>query len=178
MKPRYTHPHTSTPQEHVPEPLQPVPDRAAGPVFPYRGQQTHGVAPTGQWEDVPVQETVDVEYPPREPEQVPVPVRIVTDDHAEQVRRMRISRTYAGTLKSDMVAPLNRARINLKIRNLDAVRTVYILDEPNSNAAQNGYPVPPLTEWTSVTQWEVYAEVDDGATLVALAVQQDFSTDV
>src|SRR4051794_18396148 len=109
---------TSMPQDHLPEPMQPVPDRVAGPVFPYRGQETHGVAPTDAWEDVPVRETVDVEYEPREPEQVPVPVRIVTDDHGEQLRRLRIMRTFAGILKADLVAPMNRARTNLKIRNL------------------------------------------------------------
>jgi hypothetical protein len=168
---------TGTTQDVHPRPITPTPEHVTGPVFPYRGQETHGVSPVDKWSDVPVHETVDVEYPDRAPEQEPIPVRIVTADHGEQIRRTRISRLFAGTLKGELIAGLNRARTQLNIRNCDAVRTVYITDEPNSVSEQFGYPILPGGEFKTTTQMELYCQVDDHATQVALAIQQDFSSD-
>ena len=169
----------SVPQEELPQPITPVPDRSveARTNLAYRGNNYHGVRPDAAFSDVPVHDTVEVEYEPPVEEPDPIPVKIVSTG-GDEIKRMRVTREYTGLGATRMVAPLNRARTALRIRNLDGAKIVYVGDEASSAIPSNGYPIPPGTEWTSTTQMEVYAQCEDAAVNAQLAVMQEYASEV
>src|SRR6185369_6493760 len=71
--------------------VEPTPERVAGPVFAYRGQETHGVETTRDATQVDPNTWVDAadyepDYEALESEPEPIPVRIVVGDQAVEIR--------------------------------------------------------------------------------------------
>lgn len=101
--------------------IDPVPEKVAGTVYPYRGMEQHGVK---QPEDMPIRETgeytlgpdefYNFESLPEEKEPEPVPVRIVTT--AARVRKSyRVSR-YTSTELAGSLVGRKDSRTRLLIR--------------------------------------------------------------
>lgn len=158
--------------------VTPVPDDFDGPVFPYRGQETHGVPDSGY-------ETIDddlyaqgrpVEYtePEREPD--PVPVRIVSGDKSRVVKSFRVGRLVAPVGSAAQILPRHENRTTAKVRNMHATDVMYVSDS-NSVTALSGYPVPASGEWSTDSTEPVYAtsgtaNVIEVATVVELEEEQ------
>jgi hypothetical protein len=132
--------------------VDPIPERVAGPVFAYRGQETHGVHPgdkdiarPDEWSS----ERATVEYDPApDPGPDPIPVRIVQEGSTEVIRS-RFTRSYAPPVDAagHGVAQQviggdweQRRRIKVKIKNLDAA-LIYIGSDANSATAMSGWPL-------------------------------------
>lgn len=129
--------------------IDPVPERVAGAVFAYRGQETHGV-PTDRSavgsdpDEYDNASRYDIHYAEPEPEPEPIPVRIV-DHNARELVYGRFSRSSAtGSLKGGGATQLvgndyaNRTRRLARIRNL-STDWVWISHERETATAEHGY---------------------------------------
>lgn len=145
----------------------PLPERTSGPVFPYRGQEQHGVPATygahdldGQYVDQEVVDAYKVE-----PEEIvidPIPV-IVVNRSGNERRTIRTAQFPVGTTPT-RIAQRNDGRSRLRIKNIEtsAGFTVWITgDVSNSSATFDGYPLGPLETVEILTEDEVYC-VSDG----------------
>lgn len=97
------------------EKVTPVPDNIAGPVFPYRGQETHGVLPGDPFHGVPDHDAEEpVTYDDLDKDiPVVVPVRIVTDGKRERVIT-RLTKSVVGTDRTTIIgANPNRRKLEL-----------------------------------------------------------------
>lgn len=128
--------------------IEPVPERVAGPVFPYRGMETHGVAPNADWRNPEEYDgyergvEVDTEPPPEDPD--PIPVRIVTQDQGEVICFSGTQVTIAAGKEYSL--PRDKNRRNLRIVNVNAFSNIYISAEAGQGGALQGYPLRPNTE--------------------------------
>jgi hypothetical protein len=133
-------------------------------VFPYRGTEPHGVAPTEHPTSAPGfnEDTVLADVTPEAPEPEPVPVRIVSQGGREVVQWRSMRAIVDGSQR--LIVGRNERRRNLRIRNMNAAgRTVFIA--PDSNVTSyDGWPLAPGTELQfTAAQSEVYGVSDDGS---------------
>lgn len=143
---------------------EPVPEHVAGTVFPYRGQELHGVPMTGTpdlSDQVPDVDAVLVEELPPEPD--PIPVHIVQTGGRE-LRRWRALHTYASDDSTQAVGR-NEARITTRLRNLSATAgdRVWIAPDQSQANAAFGYPLDPGAEITLNTEDPIYIRRDSAS---------------
>lgn len=132
------------------EVLTPVPEHFAGPVFPYRGQETHGVDPTPSPHYV--DETADNElenqadYEDQSPVAIPVPV-VVVNEHGRELKLFRTGQTIVpvatvagGNSPAVQILGDNRSRNSLRITNHGATE-VYVGNGPSVDQT-TGYQLP------------------------------------
>lgn len=124
---------------------QPVPEAYVGLNNPYRGVETHGVAPTESWVDTPENDmSIDVVVEEPEPEQEPVPVRIVTErsDAQKRFRVLRgITNPKVGNVFLPMIAIGSGPNMSKrKVFNLGTV-ALYIGPEQQQASAASGFPI-------------------------------------
>lgn len=150
-------------------------ESVVGPVFPYRGQEQHGVAveadpwipQTGTaelWEsrtDVPADET-DVK---------PVAVRIVSEGASEN-KSWSAGQVTADGNPRELVGR-NPRRTRVRIKNLDPLIVVYIGRANGANAI-SGWPLDPDTEIELLTTDEIHGVSATGAQLF-VAILQEFT---
>lgn len=146
-----------------PEPLTPTPENYAGENQTWRGIQDHGVTPQYDPSD-PETYTVDVngrkvpiKYEPPESEPDPIPVRIVQST-AREYRRFQTDRlsVRANTGLPTQLVGKDDNRVNIKVVNPSADKTVYIANEA-TDLLLRGYPLGPGKEWSSITEEDVWA---------------------
>jgi hypothetical protein len=172
-------PNTST---TPPQRVTPVPERAVGEVFAYRGTEQHGVAPTTHFHDVPpIDETVDVHVEEQPPEQAPVPVRIVYE-HSNERRDWRavnvpVAGGAVGATPSTLIVGRNRSRTALRVKNTHATDIVYIGSSESVNAA-TGYPLAAGESITldSARDGDVWG-VPIGVNTVPVAIIMQYTTE-
>lgn len=146
--------------------IEPVPERVQGPVFPYRGMETHGVAPNADWRDPEqydgYERGVEVDTEPVEPEPDPIPVYIVQQGGRE-IRRTLIGRSFAtGTTKGGGASNVVGARFqghtrrSAKVKNLDTT-TVYIGTSQETATAMHGWPLAQNEVWETSGEESIWA---------------------
>jgi len=162
--------------------VEPIPERYAGPVFPYRGQESHGVEPNAknigrpdEWED---ERGVQVYDDPIETGPDPVPVRIVQDNDQLEVRRTRFSRAYAGLAGDNQKQIVgadwqDRRRTMVRVKNLDSA-TVYIGTDLNDTSTMSGWPLAQNEVYEHHTHSALYA-IGTVATQQALAISTEYA---
>lgn len=148
------------------EPTEPQPEKVAGTVFPYRGMESHGVAPNqAPPEYVDDQWPADdegVHYVQGPTEDDPLPVRIV-NQHSKFRRITRIRQVPVDTSKPLLAR--NDARVTASFKNIGA-NAVYLIPEPMDNGAVlvTGYKLAATTgeylNWIGTE--ELYASTGDG----------------
>lgn len=162
-----------------PERIAPIPEHYAGVNFPYRGIETHGVAPDPNIDYSDPETKYDPEtdketYLPEIVEHDPIPVRIVNESPRE-TDVFRVTRFLANGNAQQLIGRLD-SRKSLRIKNLDDTNPVYI--GPNSTVnAYTGYPISPGAEIVPVnaTQ-EVWVTAGAGdAYTVEVAVLYEFT---
>jgi hypothetical protein len=145
-------------------PETPIPERFEGTVFPYRGQELHGVPMSGRPDLTDqVQEGEDVEFIPLPPEPDPIPVHIVQTGGRE-LRRWRTLRGYAG---DDVTQVLGRdeARITTQLRNLSATAgdRVWIGSDQHTANSAYGFPLDPGASMTLNTEDPIWIRRDSAS---------------
>ena len=146
----------------------PIPESIHGHVFPYRGMEQHGVAPTEDDRTLPAdywdeRRGVEIEYEPDRPAPDPIPVYVVNSGGRE-LRRLRVFRAYAtgsaspvggarNVVNSDAISGTRR---RVKIKNLDTT-TVYIGDEANTASAMHGWPLAQNEVYETDSQEDLWA---------------------
>lgn len=153
------------------EAATPVPERIAGTVFPYRGQEQHGVAHTAepfvdgdQW-DI---DAVDTKPEPAPIDPIPVIIVNVTGNERRTFHTAQVTVGVTPTL----VLGRNDKRTSVRIRNLEVVAgpIAYIGNSVNV-AAISGWALYPGTELELKTEDVVYCLADGtGSGLVHIAM--------
>lgn len=153
--------------EHEGQHQEPVPEKVAGTVFPYRGVENHGVAPNqeppayidDQWPE----DTEEPHYVPGPTEDDPLPVRVVNQHSVFR----RITRTHQVPVNSSKpLLARNDARISASFKNIGA-NAVYLTPEKVDDAVAliTGYKVSATTGeylgWIGTE--ELYASTGDGS---------------
>lgn len=146
--------------------------RVAGPVFPYRGQEQHGVAVT----QAPYVLGADVydydvpEYMEAIDEQEPIAVRVVEADSRE-VRGFAATQTIVDSI-TRIIAGANERRRSVKVRNMDAVKRIYIGHDLTLSVG-TGYPIEPTAtvELLNV-ETAVYGISADGTQVIVAILQE------
>lgn len=148
------------------EPVEPEKEKVVGTVFPYRGMESHGVAPNqeppayidDQWPE----DTEAPHYEPGPTDYDPLPVKIV-NQHSNFRRITRIRQVPVDTSKPLLAR--NDARISASFKNIGA-NAVYLIPEPMDNGAVliTGYKLAATTgeypNWIGTE--ELYASTGDG----------------
>lgn len=152
--------------EHEGQHSDPVPEKVAGTVFPYRGVQTHGVEPAqtppayvdDQWPD----DDEAPHYVPGPTEDDPIPVRVV-NQHSSFRRITRIRQVPVSTAKPLLAR--NDARVSASFKNIGA-NAVYLIPEAMDDGAAliTGYKLAATSGeylgWIGTE--ELYAATGDG----------------
>jgi hypothetical protein len=151
----------------APNRVTPVPEHYAGTVFPYRGTETHGVDPSTEVtidpEEADYGTTVAVPLEPVEKEQEPVPVKIVGEGGPGELRTWFIIREYVRTGEGPRrIVGQDENRTKVKIRNLHAADTLWIMAEPY-NDTNFGYPILAGAELELTAVTDVWAKVGAAA---------------
>jgi len=167
-----------------PDRVKPVPDTPKGPSFPYRGTETHGVAPTGSidydqyyetqvWDDGP--DEIPVLKPEEEPE--PVPVRIVQGSARERLEWRATRLSVNGDGPALQLVGRHDKRRSLRIRVHGDTDPLYIGSD-NNVRPYTGYLVPAGTELMPVySTEEVYATAEPGTT-VEVSVMYEYGVEL
>lgn len=127
----------------IPVPVEPVPETVAGPVFAYRGMETHGVEPGGPYRDpIDYDSRGVVVYEDEEEQPDPIPVYVVNQG-AREIRDWRTIRTYAATQGQSAKLVINddyqsRRRSKVTVKNMD-VSPVYIGHDQTSASPAFGF---------------------------------------
>jgi hypothetical protein len=152
--------------DSVPTPDLPILERYEGDNIPYRGTEQHGVEwDQGDQRQAPGyegREAIVYEAPPKETD--PIPVRIVEEESARELRRMRTVVQYAGGSDSGtnkLLLGRDESRSFVKIKNPNA-EVVYLTNGRMNQemAILNGYPLIENETYETRSQDEVYAAVD------------------
>jgi hypothetical protein len=146
----------------------PVMDRAAGVVFPYRGQEQHGVevvAPPWQMGGDQVEYDADRFMAP-DPDPEPIPVRIVQEG-SNEIRAFRMYQTPVDSV-GRIITGTNERRSKCRVRNLDAAKVVYVSHDLTITPT-TGYPILAGTDLEIEGEAAVYCISGDG-TQVNVAV--------
>lgn len=147
-------------------------ESVVGPVFPYRGQEQHGVAvPAQPW--LPVDATLEdwanrTDYEDSEEEIKPVPVRIVSEGTSE-IPSWRVGRVYAD-IRPSILSGKNDAQQSVQIRNMSGTDTLYIGPD-SSLGVLGGYPVGPGDDISVTTTEPVYGITEQNQVEVAVLIQ-------
>lgn len=166
--------------------IDPVPEKVAGPVFAYRGQQTHGV-PTDRDATSVDADMYDAEaeyepdYLPMDAEPEPIPVRIVQGEQSVEVLRSVLSRmTATGTDRGGQAAQiigndfLNRSRTIVRIKNV-GTDIIYIAPTPELANSMFGYPLA-ANETFECRSYEAWYAKGTVATETPVSVYSEFSS--
>lgn len=175
---RYETVDESAAPEGLPVGFEPQLDRfGGGPVFPYRGTQTHGVEPQTEQAAVGSPENdeggaVEFDYVAPVEDAAPVPVRIV-DTAAHEYSDWRANQSFANP-SPNRVVNRKEGRKSLTIKNIG---TVHVWVGPDSNVSpMAGYRVDSGGgTFTLDGEAEVWA-VSNDATAVPLCIYFEFST--
>lgn len=162
----------------------PVVDRFAGRINPYRGQEEHGVAGNAftelpdEWDEGhPVQ--YEPEYDPPEP----VPVTIMNQS-APQIRMLRTSQISLRSDNTQLMVAKNPNRTKVRLANLSATTDVWI--SANVSGVAGGPNTFPLLRSTATfsTQLElettqaIYGVYSDGAVAsVLVAILEHYTVE-
>lgn len=148
------------------EPLQPVPERAFAPVFPYRGIEQHGVpvdakpwiptdADAQSWEG---EEVYDPEYVPIQP----IPV-VVVNDNEREVRSWRTA-VHSVTNRPAMIVGQNERMMRVRLRNMASAADMRVwISHESSVGPLNGWPLNANDVLEINTEEEIYAILDGAA---------------
>lgn len=162
--------------------VTPVPEVVVGTVFPYRGMETHGVAPTQDWRNTADYEgdydgEGPVAYEPIPDNIDPIPVFIVeTEAKGRQIERGTCFRGYAGANSAQNVLSADyqgRRRRSAKIKNLDAT-VVYIGYSADQATPISGWPLVTNEVFEAVGEDDVWA-YGIGANPSQLAVATEYA---
>ena len=150
------------------EPLNPIPERAFAPVFPYRGMEQHGVhveakpwipldATAQSWEG---EEPYDPEYTPIQP----IPVVIVNETQ-EEVRSWRALTHYVRQTGASLIVGQNSRMTRVRLRNTATALSDMIIwvGHDASVSPLAGWPVYPGESLEICSEEEVYAILDPAA---------------
>lgn len=117
---RYAINEPSAEPEAFPQGMIPVPENYGLTVFPYRGQETHGVDPTAMPER-PAEDTeggkVEIEYVPPQDDPPPVPVRIV-DTATHEFSQWRAVQNFAGAGSPTRILDRKEGRKSATVQNM------------------------------------------------------------
>jgi len=166
------------------EKLEPIPERTSTPVFPYRGQEQHGVPATyGNYQEQYVDEydtdngpVADIIIPID-----PIPVYLVNNKGNER-RVVRTAQFYVGATAM-RVAQRNDGRTRLRVKNCEtaATFTIWIYGDLNSAGTNSGgYPLGPGESLELLTEDELFANSDGQGTsgVNKLAVIQETTVQI
>jgi len=152
-------------------------NRVAGMVFPYRGQEQHGVA----MDQAPYSLGADIldyqatEYVEPTPLDDPIPVRIVGQDSRE-IRSFAATQTIADGIVR-IVAGDNERRRKVTIRNMDTAKRVYIGNDLTLGIS-TGYPLDFGATISLECETAVYAISADGTqVIIAVLVEKTIAAD-
>jgi len=167
------------------EKLAPIPERTSGPVFPYRGQEQHGV-PATLSTDYQEQYADEVDIDPLHVADVdvvitPIPVTVVSRTGNER-RVLRTAQFFVGATAM-RVAQRNDGRTRMRLKNCEtsATFTIWIYGDLNSAGTNTGgYPLGPGESIEVLTEDEVYANSDAQGTNAVnkLAVIQETTVQI
>jgi hypothetical protein len=156
----------------APERIQPEPEKVAGPVFPYRGQEQHGVESESHPWPEPKTEARDNQpgYQAMAPikEQDPIPVTIVTE-YGRELRKWRTISHHVSGPAGNVVQLVGRlpGRTRIRIQNTKAFNetaphpTVRVSHDPSIlTNPQWGFQILPGAILELVTEDPVYATVE------------------
>lgn len=151
------------------QPLNPIPERAFAPVFPYRGMQQHGVPVDAQpWipQDAEAQSWEgEVVYDPEHIPLQPIPVVIVNESE-EEIRSWRAVTHSVRMTGASLVVGQNPRMTRVRLRNTsDATDTdmiVWVGHESNVGRL-SGWPIYPGEQLEICAEEEVYAILDPNA---------------
>lgn len=163
---------STEPREHV----TPVPDSFAPEFLPYRGTQTHGVAPSQDSHNIPDHRDdarpVPVIPLPEKPEPVPV---VVISDTGRRIRQWRGHSTYATPSVAQIVGAHDK-RTKVTIRNLSTDKTAYLGPDVTVSVV-NGFPVLPGGAFEIGAESAVYGVCDGASENVPLSVLVEYQVD-
>jgi hypothetical protein len=163
-----------TDPKNRPVPIAPVEEAFVGEDAnnPYRGMEQHGVAPTGHWQDIPIDKgDNEVEYDIPESEPDPIPVKIVQEGK-DEFKDWNVRRDFAPPGIAARIIQRNPARTKATLKNLGTA-IIYIGPEPFNNS-QLGYPIAVNAEFSYDQQGDLWAMTDDPAQQ-AVAILQEYS---
>lgn len=147
------------------EPIKPVPEEHAGDNNPYRGIESHGVAPTERPSPVPgFSGAVEVEYLPEEREPEPVPVRIVQSGpkYRRTFRADGHQYTYTDfNGRPFRLLPREEYRTKVTIMQTNGFFEVFIGASDQLQDWTGGYPVSNRDSISIATTEEIWALIDD-----------------
>lgn len=140
-------------------------------VFPYRGQEMHGVAPVDDpWQrgddehefaDNPAPSVVD-------PEPEPVPVRIVRGNTAREIRSWNATQMMADGTPRQLIGR-NQSRTKVHVKNLSAEVAVYI-GRQNTTNYMSGYPIDPGQSISLESTDEIFGVTGDTTKTALIAL--------
>lgn len=174
---------TSTVDVDRPTSLEPVPERVQGPVFPYRGMETHGVDPGKDWRNPEeydgYERGVTVDFEEEKAVADPIPVFIV-EQGGREIRRTIVFRSFAtGTTKGGGASHVvssdfqGRLRRSAKVKNL-ATTTVYIGTSQEGASVMHGWPLVENEVWETTGEEDIWA-IGTAADESPLAVTVEYS---
>jgi hypothetical protein len=163
--------------DHMPQGDVPLRERPSGAVFPYRGQEPHGVDPGTPY----VRGEDETDYDPDDfhgevyaPE--PIPVRVVTED-SHEIRAFRVYQTAVGSIATNtaanvptIIAGQNERREVVRVKNLDAAKTVYLGHDQTLTPA-TGWPLLFGQELELKGETAVYGCSADGSVVIVAVYQ-------
>jgi hypothetical protein len=153
---------------------KPILEEYVGDNNPYRGVETHGVAPTVHPEFTekydPDEDGEEYDKPVEFPE--PIPVKIVHETVTEFVDWIVRRETVDSNTRR--IVQQNDRRIGLRVKNMDAAKTIYVFPESN-NAIFLGWPLAPLEQLNLLaSQADVWGLSGDG-TQVEVAIMEEYT---
>ncbi len=172
--------------------VAPVPERADGVVFPYRGIENHGVKP-----DTPPPAYIDDQWPEsdEEPHYVqgptedePLPVRIVNSGFRSEFQDFRSFTAYVPSANAQTqnspaiicgrIDPMQSNKRLVHIQNQSSSKAIFI-GSTNDVSPQNGYRIAANSElpYPLTTESEIYGVSEDG-TICQVGVLVEFSIEV
>lgn len=153
----------------------PVMEHVAGVVFPYRGQEQHGVEATDPWQLGPdVWDEYTAVEPEPEPRPEPIPVKIVPQDRHE-LRTITVGQLFCDSTPR-ILAGRNEARTKLTVANTSTT-TVYV----NANVGVsplNGFPITPGDKLELVSEDVLYGISADGSQASVAVLQEKLIEEV
>lgn len=159
--------------------VEPVPDKVAGTVFPYRGTEQHGVAanqaPPAYVDDQWPEDTEEPHYVPGPTEEDPLPVKIVQESSSERM----MFRTNQMPVKANEPTPImsrQDSRRNVTVRLPSLSNSIWIGPDENVNRV-TGYQLEADREVTLRTTEEIWA-IGDGTNTSTALVLWEFAVPV
>lgn len=161
-----------------PQPIEPVTESYEGENIPYRGTELHGVPMFDEPQDVPAwHEGREVVYEEQEPEQDPVPVRIVNTSGRE-VRRSRIFQVPAPVLDTPakQVVGMDEQRSSVKVKNITA-DAVWIGNEAHTANSVHGWRLNENETYETTSQMSLWVTGSHASNVSKVAVSVDYAVE-